>query len=170
MPSWLSEIFQSPALTGENVILATLLFAVALVMSFAIALTVLIRLPPDYCRNPRAKGGGYNNYIFYTHSSMLRTLQDIFGVRPYLGDALYANDLSDLFKTLRVTSTALSGGLSMTVTNVIPGKTNLVQASPTLSPASWVNIKTNVATATYQTFSDPDTSSAARFYRLVELP
>lgn len=49
----------------------------------------------------RVKGGGYANDLFYTHSSMLRTLQDIFGVKPYLGDAAYANDLSDLFKTNR---------------------------------------------------------------------
>jgi len=91
-------------------------------------------------------------------------------VRPYLADALYANDLSDLFKTPRVTSFSLSAGLSLTVTNVIPGKTNLIQASPNLSSNSWVNIKTNIATATYQTFSDPQTNLPARFYRLLELP
>jgi len=100
----------------------------------------------------------------------VRTIQDIFGLRPYLADANYANTLSDLFKTLRVTSSSLSNGLSLTVTNVIPGKTNLIQASPNLSPGSWVNIKTNVATATFQTFSDPQTNFPARFYRLVELP
>jgi hypothetical protein len=40
---------------------------------------------------------GYANAIPYTHSSLLRTLQDIFGVQPYLGDAANAADLSDLF-------------------------------------------------------------------------
>ena len=75
MPSWLTEIFHSPALTGENAILATLLFAVALVMSFAIALTVLIRLPPDYCRNPRAKGGGSGGHgIFRGIGTVLKNL------------------------------------------------------------------------------------------------
>ncbi len=45
-----------------------------------------------------AKGGGYSNKIRYTHSSTLRTLQEIFGVMPFLGDAQNAADLSDLFR------------------------------------------------------------------------
>jgi hypothetical protein len=50
----------------------------------------MIVLSPDAKR-------GYSNAIPYTHSSLLRTLQDIFGVQPYLGDAANAADLSDLF-------------------------------------------------------------------------
>jgi len=46
-----------------------------------------------------AKGGGYSNTILYTHSSTLRTLEEIFGVTPLLGDAANATDLRDLFKT-----------------------------------------------------------------------
>ena len=46
-----------------------------------------------------AKGGGYTNAIHYTHSSTLRSFQEIFGVAPFLGDAANATDLSDLFKT-----------------------------------------------------------------------
>ncbi len=46
-----------------------------------------------------AKGGGYSNTIHYTHSSTLRTLQEIFRVTPLLGDATTASDLRDLFKT-----------------------------------------------------------------------
>jgi phospholipase C len=49
--------------------------------------------------SPEAKGGGYSNTIHYTHSSLLRTLQEIFGVTPLLGDAAQATDLSDLFTT-----------------------------------------------------------------------
>src|SRR5256885_15699773 len=49
--------------------------------------------------SPDAKGGGYSNTIHYTHSSTLRTLEEIFGVTPLLGDAAHATDLSDLFKT-----------------------------------------------------------------------
>src|ERR1051325_4351860 len=44
-----------------------------------------------------AKGNGYSNAVYYTHSSTLRTLQEIFGVAPFLGDAENASDLSDLF-------------------------------------------------------------------------
>jgi hypothetical protein len=47
--------------------------------------------------SPRAKGGGYQNTIPYTHSSLLATLQRIFGVGPLLGDAANATDLRDLF-------------------------------------------------------------------------
>ena len=48
--------------------------------------------------SPFAKGGGYSNNIPYTHSSTLRTVQEIFGVEPFLGDAANSNDLSDLFR------------------------------------------------------------------------
>ena len=47
--------------------------------------------------SPRAKGGGYANTIHYTHSSTLRTIEEIFGLTPMLGDAVNATDLSDLF-------------------------------------------------------------------------
>jgi phospholipase C len=46
-----------------------------------------------------AKGNGYSNTIHYTHSSTLRTIQEIFGVTPLLGDAANATNLSDLFLT-----------------------------------------------------------------------
>jgi phosphatidylinositol-3-phosphatase len=47
--------------------------------------------------SPNAKGGGYSNTVHYTHSSTLRTVQEIFGVGPLLGDAVNATALSDLF-------------------------------------------------------------------------
>jgi hypothetical protein len=40
----------------------------------------------------------YASPIDYTHSSDLRTMQNIFHVGPYLGDAANATDLSDMFK------------------------------------------------------------------------
>ena len=49
--------------------------------------------------SPDAKGEGYSNTIHYTHSSTLRTLEEIFGVTPLLGAAKTAIDLRDLFKT-----------------------------------------------------------------------
>ncbi len=52
--------------------------------------------------SPRAhdnvEGLPYASSVFYTHSSDLRTMQEIFRVGPLLGDAASANDLSDLFK------------------------------------------------------------------------
>lgn len=46
---------------------------------------------------PNVKGLPYASSKNYTHSSDLRTLQQIFHVGPYLGDAAKATDLSDLF-------------------------------------------------------------------------
>jgi hypothetical protein len=40
----------------------------------------------------------YASPVNFTHSSDLRTMQNIFHVGPYLGDAANATDLSDLFK------------------------------------------------------------------------
>jgi hypothetical protein len=40
----------------------------------------------------------YASTVDYTHSSDLRTMQNIFHVGPYLGDAANVNDLSDMFK------------------------------------------------------------------------
>ena len=47
--------------------------------------------------SPKAKGGGYQNAIYYNHGSALRTIQEIFHVTPLLGDAANQTDLSDLF-------------------------------------------------------------------------
>ncbi len=58
---------------------------------------------PFFLLSPFAKGGGktaYSNSIHYDHSSLLKTIQEIFGVTPLLraaGDPKTA-DLSDLFK------------------------------------------------------------------------
>jgi hypothetical protein len=40
---------------------------------------------------------GYSNSTHYTHSATLRTMQEIFGVSPFLRDAANGPDLSDLF-------------------------------------------------------------------------
>jgi hypothetical protein len=49
--------------------------------------------------SPQGKGSGYSNTIAYSHSSTLRTVQEIFGLTPLLGDAANATNLSDLFRT-----------------------------------------------------------------------
>jgi hypothetical protein len=48
--------------------------------------------------SPDAKAG-YSNTVHYTHGSTLRTLEEIFGVSPFLGDAQNQSDLRDLFRT-----------------------------------------------------------------------
>lgn len=47
--------------------------------------------------SPLARGNGYASTVHYSHSSLLRTIQEIFKVRPLLGDAANATNLSDLF-------------------------------------------------------------------------
>jgi phosphatidylinositol-3-phosphatase len=52
---------------------------------------------PMIVLSPLVKRNGYSNTIHYTHSSTLRTIQEIFGVAPLLGDAANATDLTDVF-------------------------------------------------------------------------
>jgi hypothetical protein len=40
---------------------------------------------------------GYSNNVHYTHGSTLRTIQEIFGVSPFLGDAATQTSLDDFF-------------------------------------------------------------------------
>ena len=58
---------------------------------------------PVFLLSPFAKGGGkkpYSNTIHYDHSSTLKTIQEIFGVKPLLRAAGHKKtvDLSDLFQ------------------------------------------------------------------------
>jgi len=51
--------------------------------------------------SPLAKPGGYTNTLTYDHSSLLKSVQEIFGATPLLGHAKDATtkDLADLFTT-----------------------------------------------------------------------
>jgi hypothetical protein len=48
--------------------------------------------------HPNVNNKPYASSVSYTHSSDLRTWQNVFHVGPYLGDAANATDLSGLFK------------------------------------------------------------------------
>lgn len=50
---------------------------------------------------------GYSNKVHYTHSSLLRTIQEVFNVTPLLGDAANATDLSDLFTSFPYSTSTL---------------------------------------------------------------
>ena len=56
------------------------------------------------CLSPLAKGNGYASNINYTHSSLLRTVQEIFHVTTLIGDAANASNLSDLFLSVNAPS------------------------------------------------------------------
>jgi phosphatidylinositol-3-phosphatase len=49
--------------------------------------------------SPAAKGGGYASTTRYFHSSLLRTIEEIFDLTPLLGDAATQPDLADLFQS-----------------------------------------------------------------------
>ena len=49
--------------------------------------------------SPKAKGSGYQSTAMYYHSSMVRTVQEIFSLTPLLNDAANQPSLSDMFKS-----------------------------------------------------------------------
>jgi len=121
-----------------------------------------------------AKGGGYSNTVHYTHSSTLRTFQEIFNVTPFIRDAANAIDLSDLFNpfpgVVGVTPGCgnTAGGTSITIngSNFVNGAmvtidgvaaTNVIFVNSTMltatTPAGTVGAKTVVVT-------NPDTQTA----------
>ena len=121
--------------------------------------------------SPMAKSGGFCSTNHYSHSSLLRTLQEIFGVSPLLGDAANAASLADLFRCTGLnTMEKLSDGcFRLAATGLIPGKTNVVEASSDF--VHWTAIGTNSTIGDSFTFSDPaSTNFAARFYRVVQRP
>jgi hypothetical protein len=117
--------------------------------------------------SPLARGGGYVSGIPYTHSSFLRTMQEIFGLSPWLGDAAKATDLSDLFMqlTLQPAGSSANGDFCLRITGVLPGGTNFVEASRDFS--TWNVIGTNWACSNSFTFADSAaTNHDRRFYRI----
>ena len=116
--------------------------------------------------SPLARGGGYFNDLYYTHSSFVRTMQEIFGVMPLLGDAANATDLSDLFTPFAISVRGFmpDGTIELSVTGVQPGQTNFVQSSTDFW--NWQTIQTNIAVSNSFTATDHATTShAAVFYR-----
>jgi len=85
--------------------------------------------------SPYAKGNGYNNSIHYTHSSTLKTIQEIFQVTPLLGDAANATDLGDLFQPGVLNPPNSSGqGQSSKLTWAPPQLTNPETLNLTTNP------------------------------------
>jgi hypothetical protein len=117
--------------------------------------------------SPLAKAGYYNS-IYYDHSAILRTMQEIFGVRPFLGGAAASPDFADLFKLLAISSVTTSpqGATLLTFTNTTPGKKNWLQASADL--VNWTTLATNVSTTNSMPFLDSSSPTPTRFYRLFQ--
>ena len=124
--------------------------------------------------SPLAKGRGYVNTIHYTHSSTLRTFQDILGVRPYLADASNTVDLSDLFlptpKISEVVSVA--NGWQVSVTNLMAGRSHQLQSTTELDVGEfWQTLASITPTQSKHIFTHTnDVSEEHRYYRVVLVP
>lgn len=126
--------------------------------------------------SPLARGGGYFNNRHYTHSSFVRTMQDVFGVnQTYLNDAANAADLFDLFAPFSVagTNNPATGGFELLIGGVIPGRTNVVQAATQLG--GWSGLATNLLPLNtlsnqFRATDSGAAGAASRFYRVLQLP
>jgi hypothetical protein len=121
--------------------------------------------------SPLARGGGYFNNVYCTHSSLVRTMQEIFGVSPWLGDAANAADLSDLFQPLAIRSASVTtnGAFCLNVIGVWPGTTNFVEASTNLT--TWNRISTNASSSNSFSITDHTaTNHNWQFYRVRQEP
>jgi hypothetical protein len=123
--------------------------------------------------SPLAKGGGYQSTNYYTHSATVRTIQNIFNLRPYLGGAASSPDLGELFQLGQPDPGTKfpSGPFTFTFTGLTPDRTYYLQATTNLASGSWLVLSTNVTTNSQFTFSDPEsTNFSQRFYRLNTTP
>lgn len=64
--------------------------------------------------SPKTKGNGYTNTAVYTHSSWVKTVQEIFGLTPLVGHAADSGtwDLGAFFKSGTTTATSTKKGKS----------------------------------------------------------
>ncbi len=114
---------------------------------------------PEIVISPQAKGNAYDSTLPYTHSSDLKTMEELFGVYgpggEFLGDANTpdTNDLSDLFlplpgATVQGNTLYLVGGNTNDQLNITP-----IGASQTGSTGINVNGQLNGVNINNQTFT-----------------
>jgi phosphatidylinositol-3-phosphatase len=124
---------------------------------------------PFLVLSPLAKGPGYSNAIPYTHSSTLRTLQEIFDVGPFLGDAAHAHDLSDLFNLLELKAgiNAPENRVEIQISGLVPGDRTVLQSSLNLS--FWIEVTNFIPTTYLINIQDPFVPNLPfKYYRAVE--
>ncbi len=120
--------------------------------------------------SPLARGGGYHNSIPYTHSSTLRTVQEIFQLTPWLGDAANATDLSDLFGEPQVRVVRGTNGAPSRIsgTGLTTGRTYELQRSTNLTV--WSAAGSAPAVSGSAEWSLPVPAGTTEFFRAAERP
>jgi len=86
----------------------------------------------------------YTSAVRYTHASTLRTIQEIFGVTPLLGDAANQTSLAELF--------SMSGGNSLSATltwTASPGATSYNVKRGTSSGGPFVTVASGIISTSY---------------------
>jgi len=108
--------------------------------------------------SPFAKKG-YTNKVRYTHASTLRTVQEIFGLTPLLGDAANQSSLEDLFLTQG------TDNLSATVTwTASPGASTYKVKRGVSADGPFETIATGIVSTSY---ADRSISPGATYFYLV---
>ncbi len=117
--------------------------------------------------SPMARGGGYYNNIHYTHSSLLRTLQETFGVGPFAERCrqrhrferfVHAHSASRAGRCGQTDFNSTSAGMGHGMTNVVEATSDFVM---------WTPISTNVSVTNQSMIMDPAaTNFSQRFYRI----
>lgn len=122
--------------------------------------------------SPRLSKPGKAFTDYRDHSSLLRTIQDIFGLTPYLGGALYAHDLGDAFQGLKLISIGpdAANHWSIQVDQCVPGHHYELQSANDLTGTGWRVISDAVASDTTLILAIDDPASVAQFFRIVETP
>jgi hypothetical protein len=109
--------------------------------------------------SPFAKGYGYANAIRYDHSSLLRTLQEIFGVGPLLGGAAQATSLADLFQPVAVAPPACTLEASPPFVSLGGTLTLSARCQPAATSFAWTPAPGLVASGSSATVAPPATGT-----------
>jgi phospholipase C len=129
-----------------------------------------VRLP-FFVLSPFARAG-YGSTNYYTHSSVLRTMQEIFQVGPpFLGDAAKATDLSDFFAPpyLYVANITVPrpGAVQLTAAGVATNIPLIAQCSTDLQ--TWTCVWTNLTPNTVETaVMTNNLAPRANFFRFIQ--
>jgi hypothetical protein len=117
--------------------------------------------------SPLAKGHGYSNTIHYDHGSTLRTMQEIFSVTPFLGNANSSSNLEDLFTFVSLKAKVASNQINIEFGGLSSSRTLVVEQSDDVK--TWAPVRTNFNVGSSVSNSFPATNSS-RFFRGQNLP